>query len=435
MLKGFPYVFFIYADFFSSKYKISRILLISTDCMFEHAVTHWQVLLCCSKCIGWIFKKLPFVIHRLVNFVVILVVDPKKSVIITSSEPCIIFPISLLQSHGQSHVIITSPESCIIFPISLLPRHCQAHVIITSPESCIIFPISLLPRHCQAHVIVTSPESCIIFPISLVQSHGQSHVIVTSPESCIIFPISLLQRHGQSHVIFTSLESCIIFPISLLQRHCQSHVIVTSPESCIIFPISLLQRHGQSHVIVTSPESCIIFPISLLQRHGQSHVIVTSPESCIIFPISLLQSHGQSHVIYPPWESQGIQNCVSLQEWSHSAIKKADHIVLVDSVEAKQQFHSFTETEVFSCESSVSETSQLFKLALDHFVVDPANKDKVIMLHFTEECSGWAHLKDPTKMRLPDQFPDLLRRIHNLSEEQAKSYMVSYEEDFIDCLF
>ena len=289
--------------------------------------------------LGGFSKNVPFVIHRLVNFVVILVVDLKKSVIITSPEPCIIFPISLLQRHSQSHVIVTSPEPCIILPISLL------------------------------------------------QSHGQSHVIVTSPESCIILPISLLQSHGQSHVI------------------------------------------------VTSPESCIIFPISLLQRHSQSYVIVTSPESCIIFPISLLQSHGQSHVIYPPWESQGIQNCVSLQEWSHSAIKKADHIVLVDSVEAKQQFHSFTETEVFSCESSVSETSQLFKLALDHFVVDPANKDKVIMSHFTEECSGWAHLKDPTKMRLPDQFPDLLRRIHNLSEEQAKSYMVSYEEDFIDCLF
>ena len=141
------------------------------------------------------------------------------------------------------------------------------------------------------------------------------------------------------------------------------------------------------------------------------------------------QTHCMCYVMNPPWERLGNEYSKWV-EWSRAAIGAADKILLVDSVMAENLLGSFNQTKIFMNDLSTSHTNQMFKLAQDYIWAFPDHLENFIMLHYREECGSWQHLKAPIKIQLPGGFPQLLRSVHKLTEEEAKAYTVSFTRFF-----
>ena len=135
------------------------------------------------------------------------------------------------------------------------------------------------------------------------------------------------------------------------------------------------------------------------------------------------------YVMDPPWETLG-NEFSEWVKWSRMAIGAADNILLIDSTMAENLLGSFNQTKIFMNDPSTSHTNQMFKLAQDYIWAFPDHLENFIMLYYREECGSWQHLKAPTKIQLPGGFPELLRSLHKLTEEEAKAYTVSFT-----CLF
>ncbi|GFS18640.1 interleukin-17 receptor A-like [Elysia marginata] len=129
------------------------------------------------------------------------------------------------------------------------------------------------------------------------------------------------------------------------------------------------------------------------------------------------------HVYFSPWESIGPR----YQEWftwCRKAQDLANHILLVDSEGAENIMaaHKITGGRNGPFTDS-SRSDVIFNLVLENFRVLPDTLEKTVLLHYREECGCSDYLSFPPKLRLPDDMPDLLRSIHNLTKEETKANM------------
>ncbi|RUS81270.1 hypothetical protein EGW08_010974 [Elysia chlorotica] len=136
-----------------------------------------------------------------------------------------------------------------------------------------------------------------------------------------------------------------------------------------------------------------------------------------------LKNHCMCYVIDPPWEILGSEFSEWVK-WSRSAIGAADKILLVDSPMAESLLGTFNQTKIFMNDSPTprSHANQMFKLTLDYIWAFPDHLSNFIMLHLREECGSCQYLKAPIRIQLPAGFPQLLRSVHKLTEEEAKAY-------------